>query len=653
MHLILIGMAALVAAGLAALACGRNERLAARIGAAGPLAAAGCLAAVAIGVLRTGRPVDFTFPWSMRWGAGTVTLDPLGAFFLLPIIILSALAAVYAIGYPVHGRAGRMWLSFNLLVFGMAGVCLAANGLLFLVVWEIMALASFFLVAHENERGEVRHAAWIYLVATHAGTVCLVAMFLIMGRLAGSLDFAAFTSASFKGAAALLLILGLVGFGTKAGLMPLHVWLPEAHPAAPSPVSALMSGVMIKTGIYGLLRLLIFLCPPAPWWGWVLVAVGAVSAVLGVLLALAQRDLKRLLAYCSVENVGIICMGIGLGVTGLATGQPFMAVLGFAGALLHVVNHAVFKGLLFMAAGAVAGAAHTRDMERLGGLLKRMPVTGAAFLVGALAISGLPPFNGFVSKFLILWAAFSGTMAAGPETALPALVVVTALALAGGLAAVTFTKVFGTVFLGNPRSSAVDKAGDAGGFMTVPMVILAAACLAGGLAGREMLRGMQPVLAMFIGTGGAASLVTPARVLGPVALGGAVLLGLAAVLFLVRRWLLSGREVGSAVTWDCGYTAPSPRMQYTGSSFGRPVTRLFRAFLGFRSRILSPRGLFPVRADLETQVPDMYTERMYRPAYQGLRRLLDRLRVVQHGRIQVYILYVVMTLLVLLVWKLR
>ena len=352
--------------------------------------------------------------WPVPFGEFFIELDPLTAWFLLPTLLLSALSAIYGVGYlrSWQGRRslGPVWFFYCLLVLGMVLVLVARNAVLFLVAWELMALASFFLVTFEHERESVREAGWIYFVATHLGTAFLLAFFLLLARETGSMDFDVWAEKGIhtQGLAGILFLLAVVGFGTKAGFMPLHVWLPEAHPAAPSHVSALMSGVMIKTGIYGLLRAFTFLGMPPLWWGWVLIGIGLTSGVLGVLFALAQHDLKRLLAYHSVENIGIIALGLGVGLLGMSTGSSMLIVLGFGGALLHVVNHALFKGLLFLGAGAVLHGTGTLEIDHLGGLLKRMPWTAATFLIGAVAISGLPPLNGFVSEFLIFFGAFKG-----------------------------------------------------------------------------------------------------------------------------------------------------------------------------------------------------------------------------------------------------
>ena len=371
------------------------------LGAGTVVVAAGLGCIPAVQVLLGGSVLQFRFPWPVPYGEFFIELDPLSAWFLLPTFLLSALSAIYGVGYlrPWLGRRslGPVWFFYGLLVLGMMLVLLARNAVLFLFAWELMAVASFFLVTFEHERPSVREAGWIYLVATHLGTAFLLAFFLLLGRETGSMDFDVWAAQGIhtQGLASVLFLLAVVGFGTKAGFMPLHVWLPEAHPAAPSHVSALMSGVMIKTGIYGLLRAFTFLGTPPLWWGWLLIAIGLTSGVLGMLFALAQHDLKRMLAYSSVENIGIIALGLGVGLLGMSTASPLLMVLGFGGALLHVLNHALFKGLLFLGAGAVVQRTGTHEIDQLGGLLKRMPWTAAAFLVGAVAISGLAAIERF------------------------------------------------------------------------------------------------------------------------------------------------------------------------------------------------------------------------------------------------------------------
>jgi formate hydrogenlyase subunit 3/multisubunit Na+/H+ antiporter MnhD subunit len=414
-----------------------------------------------------------------------------------------------------------------------------------------------------------------------------------------------------------------------------------------------MSGVMIKTGIYGILRMLTFLGPPPVWWGWMFVALGATSGVCGVLFALAQHDLKRLLAYHSVENIGIIVIGIGVGLTGLSAGSPAVAALGFAGALLHVINHAMFKGLLFLGAGSVYHGTHTLEIDRLGGLIKRMPWTASFFLVGAAAISGLPPLNGFVSEFLIYLGSFRGTVSLAAAGVVPLVCSIAALGLIGGLAAACFTKAFGIVFLGEPRASEAGEARESPRSMIVPMGVLAAGCLAVGLLGPWVISATYYPIAALAGNDAGGDIVQASASLRWVVTGSIVLIGLAALCAGVRYLLLRGRQVSSTVTWDCGYAAPSPRMQYTASSFAQPVMDLFRFFLRTTKHTKPLEAYFPASSHMDTETPDTWHEEMYRPLFAAARRLLSRLRVLQHGRIQIYVLYVVITLFVLLVWTLR
>jgi hydrogenase-4 component B len=663
MAIFLLGIGVLVASGAGALALART-RWASSVGAGGALA--GC----ALGLVPSlqallGRPADpIRLPWSVPGGNLSLALDPLSGFFLLPTLALAAAAAVYGKEYLDSSappeRVGEAWLWYNLLVASMALTLAAQNGVLFLLAWETMALTSFFLVVFERDRGSVRRAGWTYLVATHLGSAALLAMFVLAAGAAGSFEFTdlarlAAEPGDFRG---LLFLLAVVGFGTKAGFVPLHVWLPEAHPAAPSHVSAVMSGVMIKTGIYGLVRLLVLLGPPAAWWGWLLVGIGVTSGILGVLFALAQHDLKRLLAYHSVENIGIITLGLGLGTVGLAAGMPALAAFGFGGGLLHVLNHALFKGLLFLGAGCVLHATGTREIDRLGGLLRRMPWTGACFLVGAAAISGLPPLNGFVSEFLIYLGAFRGAVgAAGAATVIvPALATIGALALIGCLAAACFTKAFGIAFLGEPRTAAAQAAHEAGPAMRGPMVALAAACAAIGLFPSAAMQVVLPPLQVVAPAPEATGPAALAAMAAPIAMVGAAALLLVAGMIcvaLARRRLLRGRAVEATVTWDCGYARPTARMQYTASSFAQPLTALFRLVLRTETHARPLVGLFPPKAALVTETPDAFREAFFRPAFAAIGRTLERFRFLQHGRIQLYVLYVVVTLIALIAWKLR
>ncbi|MGA2180911.1 MAG: proton-conducting transporter membrane subunit [Verrucomicrobiota bacterium] len=655
-------MAILLLGAMAVLLLSRPDRNVSWLG-AGSVVIASVLGCVpVIHVLSGGSVEPVRVPWPVPFGEFFIELDPLAAWFLFPTLLLSALSAIYGVGYLRlwQGRRslGPIWFFYCLLVLGMVLVLLARNAVLFLVAWELMALASFFLVTFEHECESVREAGWIYFVATHLGTAFLLAFFLLLARDTGSMDFTVWAEKGIqtRGLADILFLLAVVGFGTKAGFMPLHVWLPEAHPVAPSHVSALMSGVMIKTGIYGLLRVFTFLGAPPLWWGWALIAIGLSSGVLGVLFALAQHDLKRLLAYHSVENIGIIALGLGTGLLGMSTGSSLLIVLGFGGGLLHVVNHALFKGLLFLGAGAVLHGTGTLEIDHLGGLLKRMPWTAATFLIGAVAILGLPPLNGFVSEFLIFLGAFQGGVSPNGAIAVPLLVLVAGLALIGGLAAACFTKAFGIVFLGEPRSEHVSQAQETDWTMRLPMLALAAMCVLIGLFAPVIVGSLQAVLENLTHLQPAAVSENLAAVASPLAwvvIGTVAFLLLLLALILLRRGLLAGRRVETSVTWGCGYAQPTPRMQYTASSFAQPLMDLFRPLLGTKKQVVPPRGFFPVEAALKTVTLDISREEMYRPMFRRGSEWLSQVRWLQHGKVQLYVLYIAVTLIVLLVWTFR
>ena len=656
MSALLVSLLALSVGAIGALAFANRGRWPTIFGVGGTVI--GCLCGIipAVRVVLGQPSQSLRMAWDVPYGSLFLELDPLSGFFLIPVFLLCALAAIYGAEYLEEYRGRKApappWFFFNLLVASMVVVILARNGVLFLMAWEVMALSSFFLVTFEDEKESTRQAGWIYLVASHVGTAFLLALFILLGRASGSLDFDRFSASSGAG---LLFVMALVGFGTKAGFVPLHVWLPEAHPAAPSHVSAVMSAVMIKTGIYGLLRVIMFLGAPQAWWGWVLCGVGLTSGTIGVLLALAQQDLKRLLAYSSVENVGIIALGLGVGLIGLCAGRPAVAVVGFAGAFLHVLNHSLFKGLLFLGAGNVLHGAHTREIDRLGGLLRRMPLTGAIFLIGAAAISGLPPLNGFVSEFLIYLASFKGAVSLQGSAGVPMVATIAGLALIGGLAAACFTKAFGIVFLGQPRSAHSEQAREVGLAMVLPGFVLAAGCILIGLFGASVVASMAPLVSEVTRLSSAivrTSLSEAAHSVAYVSLVGGSMVGIAALLALGRAIALAGRPVSTNVTWDCGYAEPSPRMQYTASSFAQPLTDTFGLLLQTRRVLLAPRGLFPTEAGLVTETPDPYQEYIFQPFLRAIGRGFSILRLVQQGQVQLYILYIAVTLLVLLLWQL-
>jgi hydrogenase-4 component B len=653
--LILLSVALLCASALAVGLVGRSDRAALVVGTAGASLSCAVGGAAAFASLLRGERSFWRATWSLPVGELHVAIDPLSSFFLFCIFLVAALSAVYGAGY-LRADIGRRRLApalcfFNLLVASMAVVAVARDGILFLIAWEVMSLTSFFLVTFETEREEVRRAGMTYLIASQLGVLFLFVLFALLGRGSGSYDFDILETSGGPGTglATVCFVLALVGFGTKAGFWPVHIWLPDAHPAAPSHVSALMSGVMIKMGIYGLLRTLAFLGPPPVRWGAVLIAIGVLSGVAGVLHALAQHDLKRLLAYHSVENIGIIALGIGVGLLGQSQGNASIAFLGFAGALLHVLNHGLFKGLLFEGAGSVLHGAGTSNIDRLGGLYRRMPTTATTFLVGSVAICGLPPLNGFVSEWLIIIGAFRGAATFPTRWAVWALVVIPALALIGGLAAACFAKAFGVVFLGEPRTEAAGKAQEASSGMRIPMLLGAVLCLAIGLWPAGAVRMVAPAASFLGNTPGA---IPDAGPLSAITRVGVVFLALVVVIALLRLTLLRGREVSHGATWGCGYAAPSPRMQYTAASFAQPILVLFAPVIHSRVDQQGPDGLFPAEARYEEHLGDIAGERLLLPATRRVVQALSRLHVIQQGRLQIYLVYIAVTLVVLLVWQL-
>lgn len=633
-----------------------SDRVALGIGTAGAVGACTVGLMAAVTALLGGEEGSFRVAWSLPLGECHVALDALSSFFLVCVFLVSGLSAVYGYGY-LHASMGRRKLApavffFNILVAAMVILAVARDGILFLLAWEIMSLASFFLVTYENEREDVRRAGMTYLIASHLGVIFLWVLFAILGGNAGTYDFDTLLTATAPvgGSANLCFMLALVGFGTKAGFWPVHIWLPDAHAAAPSHVSALMSGVMIKMGIYGLLRVMTFLGHPPPWWGGLVIGVGAIAGIAGVVYALAQHDLKRLLAYHSVENIGIIALGIGLGFLGQSLGNATVVFLGYTGGLLHILNHGLFKGLLFMGAGSVLKGAGTRNIEILGGLYRRMPTTATTFLVGSIAICGLPPLNGFVSEWLIYLSAFSGAGQFPTVWGVATVSILPALALIGGLAAACFVKAFGIVFLGDPRAAGASQAHEAGMAMRAPMVVCALLCLLIGLWPSGVIQLVTPVTTLL----GHVS-VASAEIEGPlvgITRAAIVLLVLIALLAVFRRVLLSGRHVDHRATWGCAYAETSPRMQYTSTSFAEPLLAPFAPLIPSHLLQEGPSGYFPAKAHYEAHVGDMAGERFLIPVTRRVIRTLSLIRVIQQGRLQLYLVYIALTLLVLLVWQL-
>lgn len=625
------------------------------------VSATGFVAALAF-LLAGARPVEVVLPLGLPWIGAHLRLDALSAWFLLVVHLGSAAASLFALGYDARPERPRAVLPFYAaFLAAMALVPLAADAFTFLLAWEAMSLFSFLLVLVHHEDAENRHAAFVYLLMAGFGTACLLLAFGLLAGREGHYAFATMAeSRPATWAATAVFVLALVGAGSKAGLFPLHVWLPLAHPAAPSHVSALMSGVMTKVAVYGFVRIVFDLAGPAPWWWSVpVLVVAAVTAVTGVLYALMQHDLKRLLAYHTVENIGIVFLGLGLALAFRASGLALAAAIALTAALLHVLNHMLFKSLLFMGAGAVLHATGERDMEHLGGLVHRMPATTAAFLIGSMAISALPPLNGFVSEWLTFQAILVSP--ALPQPLLHYLVPVAGalLALAAALAAACFVKAFGVTFLGRPRSAAVDRAHEVDPWQRAALFALVGLCVFIGIvpaAAIGPLREVTRILAegAVLGEGwltGWLSLA-PAGALRS-SYNGLVLLAFllfsgGATAWFVHRFA-SARIVRGPI-WDCGYPDPSPATQYTASSFAQPIRRVFGSVL-FRAReeVAMPWPGDPAPARLHVHLEDPAWRWLYDPLATAVARLADRSNRLQFLTIRRYLVLVFLALVTLLV----
>jgi len=634
----------------------------------------GAVGGVVVGVmgLAADSPFVFSLPSTLPLLSYAVRLDPLSAFFVLVISLVGVAVSVFALGYvrEFYGRhsIGALGALYNAFLFSMTLVVLADDGFFFLVVWEIMSLVSYFLVVTEHEKAETRYAGFFYLIMTHVGTAFIIVTYLVFYQQAGSFSFEAFRNLSEPLPQALqsvAFVAALIGFGTKAGIVPLHVWLPYAHPAAPSHVSALMSGVMIKTAIYGMVRVYFdFLGGEFPWWwGFVILTVGAVSALLGVMYALMEHDLKSLLAYHSVENIGIILMGIGAGMIFQSYGLTHLAALGLLAGLYHTINHAVFKGLLFLGAGSLLYATHTRNMEEYGGLIRRMPWTAVFFLIGAVSIAALPPSNGFVSEWLTFQTLFLSFQIPDPLIKIMLPIGAAMLAFTGVLALACFAKAFGVSFLAMPRSSHARHAREVPVAMRVGMAVLAVVCVLLGVAPMVVVPAIDRVTTPLVGASIADKVLAEGGLaLMPMGVGFASIstpvLGILLAL-LVPVALLMAVVIGGKLrkrfykTWGCGITL-KPRMEYTATGFAQPIKQVFstiyRPTVKLETELLEESRYFAKRMRFETHIEPVFQKYLYDPIVRGLNAVADRLRVIQAGSLQLYLSYIFVTLLILLLW---
>ncbi|MDE1829874.1 MAG: hydrogenase 4 subunit B [Thaumarchaeota archaeon] len=621
----------------------------------------------------TGKPLSWIVPNMVPFFNLEVFVDGVSAFFMLMIGIVSFAVSLYSIGYSreyqVTKRISVFGFLFNVFVVSMLLVVSSNNGFFFLVFWELMSLTSFFLVIYDHDKEENIKSGMTYLVMTHFGTAFIFVSFLLGYLQTGSLSFDSLRNSSpsfpflIKN---LMFVFAFVGFGTKAGIVPLHTWLPKAHPSAPSNISALMSAVMIKMGIYGLVRIVFDLAgfgatPDFAWWGMLMVVAGSASALIGVLYAIVERDIKRVLAYSSIENIGIILIGLGLSVIFASYHLASLSALALVASMFHTINHAFFKGLLFMGAGSVVYATHTKDMEKLGGLVRLMPWTSLLFLVGAISISGLPPFNGFVSEWLALQALLSSSQI--PSTILQISIAFASLplALTIGLAAGTFVRLFAMTFLSKARSKFSLNIREVSRNMIAGMAILASACA---------LFGIVPSLGISLSSTAFHLPYQPSSPFDAVSLQNAsgksfanlsmpvvamMLSGMALAVFGFIR-VMSGKTTKTTYgTWDCGFGNLNERMEYTATSLSQPIRAVFKAL--FKSHNESDKELY-VRTNpylvksiiFKSSTRNIFEENLYNPIVSSTILVLDKIRKIQTGKINSYLLYIMLTIILLLLF---
>ena len=597
-------LAVIAASGAGAWLCGKKKNLSAGIGTTGLIA----------GIIW----------WTMLLFLNSDSFNPsYSIWWAVPIIVLGICGGIHSIAYlKGHGeeRSNLYYLFYNLTVASMLGVLLVRETVLFLTFWELMGLASFALVAFDYQSGKARNAAWLYLLVCEAGSLFLMLMFLAPAE------------PVFR------LIFGLLGFGLKIGFPLLHIWLPQAHPAAPAPVSALMSGAMIPLGFYGF-WVFIFPCLDGGnvilSAGITLLILGCVGALGGILFSLPRTNIKELLAYSSIENMGIISMGFGLGLVEYSSGNETMIYgLAFGGSLLHILNHSFLKGGLFLGAGIIQKATHSLEMEEMGGLLKRMPFSGSLFLMNSAGICGLPPFNGFISEFLIYAAALMSVCSRQPLLIVCGVAVLIVLALTGGIAAAAFAKLTGAVYLGEPRGEKAANAVEGSKWMTLPVLVLfllsCGTTLLIGYGNRELVPSLFVISQLSI------SLVL-----------------LSAVLFVIRCKILSKEYKDKrGCTWDCGFSAPTARMEYTGSAFVQPITDFCRFLMKPFRKVNLPEGIFAKDAGYESETPDPGLERFWGKIFGWAARLSEKIHFLQSGYLHLYILIATAALIAMLIWGL-
>ena len=605
-----------------------------------------------------GTDTRFVLEGTLVTGPIPLLIDPLSAWFILLINFTFITGALYGMRYmrPYGNRSAAVsmhWISYIFTHAGILIVCVVQNSIVFLFAWEVMTLGTFLLVIFDNTQARTIKAGINYLIQSHVAVLLLTVAFVWVSVQTGSYSFDAisrFAIAREHAFSLFLMLIFFTGFGIKAGFVPLHTWLPLAHPAAPSHVSGMMSGVLIKIGIYGILRMILLLNVNYLATGFFLLSISVVTGIYGVMLAIVQHNLKRLLAYHSIENIGIIGMGIGIGCIGMGTGNPGLALLGYAGALLHTLNHSLFKSLLFYTAGNIYRAVHTMSIDRLGGLIRKMPRTAFLFLIAAMAICGLPPFNGFVSEFIIFSGFFNGIRETGFPSILMFVLAIFGLSLIGGLAILCFTKAFGAIFLGIPRFPLEHRDTEGGWQSMFPLYAIALLILAIGLFPQVFIRMLLLPATQLTGSlpaSGRGTMEDSFRVISRIGLYSLGFISLSGLIYMIRKKVIGGLPVAEGPTWGCGYVAPSARMQYTASSFVRNYRKLAEPLLSIGKHRKDVQGVFPGSAYHETHPGDKVEEYLIYYPLRKLRVFMGRFSFLQNGKLQFYILYGMIFIIVL------
>lgn len=623
-----------------------------------------------IKLISEGKPFLIQLKSNFEFLSISFYIDNLSAFFILLISFLTLVVSIYSFGYVKHyeqkRNTGVLGSLYNLFAASMLLVVTSGHIFFFLVSWEIMSLVSYFLVIYENEKPEVQKAGIIYLVMTHIGTAFITAGFVLLYKYTGQTGINLLNTegipASVKN---IIFICFLIGFGTKAGIIPLHVWLPYAHPAAPSNISALMSGVMIKTAVYGIVRFILgSMSGEYLWWGTAILITGALSTVLGVAYALMEHNIKRLLAYHSIENIGIILMGIGLSIIATVNGNSLIGALALTAALFHTFNHSIFKGLLFLGAGAIHYSTGTKDIEKLGGLIKKMPYTAVFFLTGALAICAIPPFNGFISEWITYQSMFLNLGASSNILKLVILISAALLALAGALAAYCFVKVFGITFLGLPRTPQAEDVKEVPASMLAGMGILSVVCLLAGIFPLFMIKLLDSVNIQLLGisiTGrfdSISSFFTLPVTAGNSGISPLGLLFLIVMLFSLFYFIISTFTSKTCIrkynTWDCGFGKLDSRMQYTATGYSKPIRIVFRAIFRPQRELRVEEGKLPYfikSAKYNVSTQSVFEKYIYEPVVRFVFTFARKARfAVQTGSIHTYLLYILIAIILMFIY---